>query len=632
MADSPLNPTPTPMATPVAVVPVPKPATPPKPQPRDSLRELFETVAFVVGLVLMLKLFVVEAFVIPTGSMAETLYGYQKMADCPECGFHFPVNSSSEVEPQDGQAVAIVGACCPNCRHRFTWKPGEGPANRSGDRVLVDKTLYHMRPPQPGDVVVFKYPVDPQIKHTAQNYIKRLWGLGGQTLAINGGDLFRSHGLEYPPDKRDENNELMYPRPKSDLHLWEGPEVDSKSGYVVQDRWRGGYTYHNTVKAVTEFENSRKAGFPTPADGPGFELIRKSNDHMLAMRRIVYDNEHQPKALGAKGMPPRWKAEVGWSADSDVAPRAFTHAGDSLEWIRYRHLEIRLADAWNEVANGTATVDPSGLSIVVKRPPNRDEDGRMVPVDPVKLPVPITNFLGYNSAIERSNFGENANRTTTEYWVGDLILECEANFLAADSEVVLELSKGPRRYQAHFKDGKVQLLRTGQGPPLTAADSGIAGPGKHHLRFANVDCRLRVSVDGKWLDFGSGADYSPDPLPEKFDTEDRMQEGWTAANDLAAPASIGAKGSAEVRKLTLWRDTYFTYSNSQMSEVARFADTYYVQPGHYLCLGDNSAQSSDSRKWGLVPERLMLGKAVFVFAPFINDDWTPRTDRVGMIR
>ena len=55
-----------------------------------------------------------------------------------------------------------------------------------------------------------------------------------------------------------------------------------------------------------------------------------------------------------------------------------------------------------------------------------------------------------------------------------------------------------------------------------------------------------------------------------------------------------------------------TISND--AEVAG-SDIFYVQPGHYLCLGDNSAQSSDSRSWGLVPERLMLGKAVFVFFP-----------------
>ena len=44
--------------------------------------------------------------------------------------------------------------------------------------------------------------------------------------------------------------------------------------------------------------------------------------------------------------------------------------------------------------------------------------------------------------------------------------------------------------------------------------------------------------------------------------------------------------------------------------------TLYVQPGHYLCLGDNSQASSDSRDWGLVPERLMLGRALLVYYPF----------------
>ncbi len=61
---------------------------------RDSLRELVETIVFVVVLVLILKLFVVEAFVIPTGSMAETLLGYHKRVECEQCGYEFPVNSS----------------------------------------------------------------------------------------------------------------------------------------------------------------------------------------------------------------------------------------------------------------------------------------------------------------------------------------------------------------------------------------------------------------------------------------------------------------------------------------------------------------------------------------------------------
>jgi signal peptidase I len=41
-----------------------------------------------------------------------------------------------------------------------------------------------------------------------------------------------------------------------------------------------------------------------------------------------------------------------------------------------------------------------------------------------------------------------------------------------------------------------------------------------------------------------------------------------------------------------------------------------VQPEHYFMLGDNSQESSDSRMWGLVPRRLLLGKAYFVYYPF----------------
>ena len=74
------------------------PAGPPSKVKRDAFRELVETVVFVVVLVLMLKLFVVEAFVIPTGSMAETLYGYQKIVTCSECKYTFPINASREVE------------------------------------------------------------------------------------------------------------------------------------------------------------------------------------------------------------------------------------------------------------------------------------------------------------------------------------------------------------------------------------------------------------------------------------------------------------------------------------------------------------------------------------------------------
>ena len=76
-----------------------------------------------------------------------------------------------------------------------------------------------------------------------------------------------------------------------------------------------------------------------------------------------------------------------------------------------------------------------------------------------------------------------------------------------------------------------------------------------------------------------------------------------------------------MRHLKLWRDCYYTARADDRSdgrpEINDWSDprrwdnlrtlpgiTLYVQPDHFLCLGDNSPQSADSRIWGAVPRRL----------------------------
>jgi signal peptidase I len=41
-----------------------------------------------------------------------------------------------------------------------------------------------------------------------------------------------------------------------------------------------------------------------------------------------------------------------------------------------------------------------------------------------------------------------------------------------------------------------------------------------------------------------------------------------------------------------------------------------LSKGEYWALGDNSANSSDSRAWGVVPEENIVGRAAFVYYPF----------------
>lgn len=110
----------------IASVPVVKPvmtAAPalreskPPTEHKDNTREIIETVVFVIVLVLLLKTFVAEAFVIPTGSMAPTLLGYHRKVTCDKCGYHFLLNASSEVDPpRPDDRQPVIGGFCPNCR------------------------------------------------------------------------------------------------------------------------------------------------------------------------------------------------------------------------------------------------------------------------------------------------------------------------------------------------------------------------------------------------------------------------------------------------------------------------------------------------------------------------------------
>src|SRR5262249_34373812 len=143
-----------------------KPKDKSKDEPRDSARELAETVVFVVVLVLLLKSFVAEAFVIPTGSMAETLRGIHRMVQCDQCGYKVPVRCSNEIAPQDGRvAIPVTGCVCPNCQNIMHWETANAPSWSSGDRVLVAKFLYdsgRLWAPRRHEVIVFKFPAAPQ--------------------------------------------------------------------------------------------------------------------------------------------------------------------------------------------------------------------------------------------------------------------------------------------------------------------------------------------------------------------------------------------------------------------------------------------------------------------------------------
>lgn len=59
------------------------------------------------------------------------------------------------------------------------------PTLHDGDRLLVNKLVYHTRLPRPGEIIVFAYPLDP-----SRDFIKRVLAVAGDTVEMRGGRVF----------------------------------------------------------------------------------------------------------------------------------------------------------------------------------------------------------------------------------------------------------------------------------------------------------------------------------------------------------------------------------------------------------------------------------------------------------
>src|SRR5579872_6591204 len=68
------------------------PSKPAPPSAEGSVKETIESILVAFILAFIFRAFVVEAFVIPTGSMAPTLMGAHMSFVCPDCGYSFDVN------------------------------------------------------------------------------------------------------------------------------------------------------------------------------------------------------------------------------------------------------------------------------------------------------------------------------------------------------------------------------------------------------------------------------------------------------------------------------------------------------------------------------------------------------------
>ena len=84
--------------------------------------------------------------------------------------------------------------------------PSMQPTLLNGERLVVNKFIYHWRNPLRGEVVIFKYPRDHE-----RDFIKRVIATGGDTIEIKDGHVFVNDAL-VNEDYISEKTRTEYPK------------------------------------------------------------------------------------------------------------------------------------------------------------------------------------------------------------------------------------------------------------------------------------------------------------------------------------------------------------------------------------------------------------------------------------
>jgi signal peptidase I len=239
-------------------------------QPDGIIGNVFATaewllIAFSVTLVFIV--FFMQAYTIPTGSMADTLRGAHFRLRCEQCGYGYEYgflprdyNMPENKTPSYNVLISSSKLRCPSCG--FHSRSGQKMPVMKGDRIFVAKCIYQFTDPKRWDVVVFKNPTDPKI-----NFIKRLIAKPGEEVEIIDGDIYIDGNIARKPKKIQE--ELWMPVYDNDYRPID-PDASGFNGH----RWS------------QPFVNAEKSEWDLSAqNGSVFKLDAGTDD----MHTLVYD-------------------------------------------------------------------------------------------------------------------------------------------------------------------------------------------------------------------------------------------------------------------------------------------------------------------------------------------------------
>ena len=270
--------------------------------PAARVKKLVTELVIAFMLAFVFRGFVIEGFVIPTGSMAPTLLGKHVRFQSPHNGYEW---TTGPWEYRDrGRQVPFglqgtrepMSAVDPMTGLGLPRSETMDRRLSSGDRVFVLKYLPLLHRPARWDVVVFKNP------GTHQNYIKRLVGLPGEQIAIVDGDIFTR------------------------------PFVEGETARRGWDAW----------------------------DGEGWTIARKDERTQRAMLQDIVNSRYAPIRVDP-GYRSAWSAGAGWDGVRSGSSYTYSGSGETaLEWSGAVPLTDRNAYNQSHAREGLRQSDEPG--------------------------------------------------------------------------------------------------------------------------------------------------------------------------------------------------------------------------------------------------------------------------------
>ncbi len=557
--------------------------------PKESIKETLVSIIISFVLAFVCRGFVIEPFVIPTGSMAPTLMGAHMSIRSDESGYTWPVGpwdlSGPDRTPlsiQGKQAGLPVVVNDPMTGAQITSGAGGRPI-RGGDRILVLKYLFAINAPHRFDVVVFKNPTNP-----AENYIKRLIGISDEQVALIDGDIFVRPTADIPPDSAS-----------------------------TEDQW----------------------------SQPGWQIARKPRQAQEAVWQPVFDSQYAPLSAGSAGAtytPPWVSTDRGWTISGPVY--AYDAQGPTeLRWdaTRPRYREGGTVETWaiddrtpyNQLPlyEGRKGMSPQQWMSRFPVSDVRVRAGVEPAAEGLSLSVTIAarrhefvaEITGGKGVIKRRGGGGGANLLAWEEMAaGDApalkpgqVVNVE--FSHADQALALRVD-GRLVCEATYDWSPAERIANATGQSLAqilAGESAARG-----MVNALADPARYDPVQVRWGFRGSAVKLHRVAL----DRDLYYRPGIDSSDGGAVPA----RSTHPSNPVTLDEDEFFCLGDNSPSSL----DGRYLKEPKPWVAEQMWREQAKEPKSGVVPRDLLIGKAFFVYFPAMHSQGPVPIPDFGRLR